>query len=141
MASPLRLLLLLAVLPASTVVAKAEVAPPPVRPSDASDEIVSIIQLVAAPERFDGKSVRVIGYLDIRFEGTALYLHREDDEYAVTKNGLLIHVPERWHKTPRGYVIVEATFEAPKHGHAGMFEGALLNVTRLDRWARRLTGR
>lgn len=137
----LRVLLLMMVLPASTADAKPKYVPPPVRPSEERADIVSMVQLIATPERFDGKTLQVVGFLDIEFEGTALYLHREDYEYAVYKNALSIQVPDRWLKTPPGYVIVEATFDASKHGHMGAFQGTLLNVTRLDRWGRRPTGR
>jgi hypothetical protein len=37
-----------------------------------------MIQLIANPQAWDGKHVRVIGFLRLEFEGDALYLHRED---------------------------------------------------------------
>src|SRR6266850_7297599 len=35
---------------------------------------VSLLELVARPELFDGKRVRVTGYVHLEFEGNALYL-------------------------------------------------------------------
>ena len=49
---------------------------------------VSIIELIANPSRFNKKPVRVLGYLDIEFEGEALYLHEEDYKHRLTRNGL-----------------------------------------------------
>lgn len=55
---------------------------------------VSLIQLIAQPEKFEGKRVRFIGFLRIEFEGNAIYLHREDFDHGITKNGLwLIFLP------------------------------------------------
>jgi hypothetical protein len=47
---------------------------------------VSMVQLLAAPEKFHGKLVGVFGFLRLEFEGDALYLHREDDTQGVTRN-------------------------------------------------------
>jgi hypothetical protein len=99
-----------------------------------------MLQLLAAPEKFVGRRVEVVGYLNIEFEGTALYVHREDFEQDIYKNAFWIDVPDRWLETPRGYVIVEARVDASNHGHRGLFSGALSDVTRLERWGR-LTGR
>lgn len=35
---------------------------------------VSLVELIARPEKFDGKRARFIGFLTILFEGTAIYL-------------------------------------------------------------------
>jgi len=35
---------------------------------------VSLIQFIAAPKEFDGKYVRVQGFVRIEHEGTAIYL-------------------------------------------------------------------
>ena len=48
---------------------------------------VSVIQLIATPEKFDGKLVSVTGYLVIGQElQTFLFLHREDAEHALDSN-------------------------------------------------------
>ena len=40
-------------------------------PDDAVED-VSIVQLIAQPEKFEGKRVRFIGFLRIEFEGNAI---------------------------------------------------------------------
>jgi hypothetical protein len=54
----------------------------------------SLIALIARPELYDGKVVRVIGFVRFEFEGNALYLSRLDYENAVSRNGLWIDPPD-----------------------------------------------
>jgi hypothetical protein len=97
---------------------------------------VSLLQLVATPTVFDGKRVRVVGFLRFEFEGDALYLHREDFDHRITKNAVWLDVQ----KTPEqgsfsgSYVLVEATFDAEGLGHGGLFSGTLRRVSRLQQW-------
>jgi hypothetical protein len=52
---------------------------------------VTLVQLIANPEKFDGRLIRVIGFLRLEFEGDVLYLHREDFEKQLTENGLWLN--------------------------------------------------
>ena len=102
----------------------------------------SIIELIARPELYDGKRVRVIGFVNFEFEGNGLYLSRDDWQNAVYRNGLWINAPAAYEtdsasssrKPNRQYVLVEATFRAGRGGHFGMWSGSLEQVTRLDSW-------
>ena len=38
----------------------------------------SLIELIARPELYDGKRVRVIGFVNLQFEGNGLYVSRGD---------------------------------------------------------------
>ena len=102
---------------------------------------VSLVQLIANPNQYDGKLVRVIGFCRLEFEGNALYLHREDFEMHIHKNGIWLQagwpVPENLVEMSDEYVIVEAVFSAERKGHFGMWSGSLEQVTRLDRWGPR----
>jgi hypothetical protein len=102
---------------------------------------VSLIRLIANPEAFDGKRVRVIAFLNLEFEGNALYVSRADSENNVSKNGVWIDVPEQVRKDARQYsdryVLVEGVFSAKDHGHLGVFSGALGKVSRVEVWSRR----
>ena len=99
---------------------------------------VSMVQLLATPERFDGKLVRVFGFLRLAFEGDALYLHREDDTQGLTRNALWVDRTEAMEreqeKLNAHYVLIEATFDAEDTGHMGLFGGALKKVTRTIPW-------
>jgi hypothetical protein len=101
---------------------------------------VSLIQLIANPQAYDGKKVRLIGFLRLEFEGNAIYLHKEDYEHGISENGLWIDVPHDMTKDQRElvntqYAICEAVFRASGHGHMDMFSGELTNVTRLEAWS------
>jgi len=52
---------------------------------------VSMINLIATPEKYQDKKVMVDGYINIEFEGTALYLHEEDYKNGITKNSISIN--------------------------------------------------
>lgn len=101
---------------------------------------VSMIQLIATPDKFHGKFVRVIGYLHLEFEGNGLYLHSEDHLASVSKNGLWFDGTLETRKKPKDftdqYVLVEGTFDAKSHGHMGMWSGTISNVTRVMPWRR-----
>ena len=52
---------------------------------DSGVEDVSMIQLIANPQVYDNKRVRITGFLHLEFEGDAIYLHREDFSYALKR--------------------------------------------------------
>ena len=97
---------------------------------------VSMYQLIVMPERFDGKRVRVDGYLHLEFEGNGLYAHKEDYDRFLSKNGVWIDVQSCGSGRSAGindhYVVVEATFNSEELGHLGLWSGTLSNVTRCD---------
>lgn len=99
-------------------------------------EDVSLVQLIASPIKHQGQNVRVIGYVKLEFEGTAIYLHQEDFSQGLTKNALWLDMtrPDGGASGFEGYAVVEGTFDSTKHGHMGLFSGAIEQVTRLDRW-------
>jgi hypothetical protein len=100
---------------------------------------VSIIQLITNPQQFDGKLVRVIGFMHLEFEGDAIYLHREDFEYSMEKNSLAIELSDSqgrsWRKLNDHYVIVEGRFSATAQGHFGVRAASLQDVIRLSDWS------
>jgi hypothetical protein len=99
---------------------------------------VSMIQLIANPEKYDGKMVRVIGFLRLEFEGNALYLHKEDYGHSLVGNDIWVNVSpemmENDQKLNNKYVLLEGIFDAKRHGHMGMFAGELGNIKRAEPW-------
>jgi hypothetical protein len=77
-------------------------------PTDAS-----LIELIANPERYRGRWVRVIGYAVMEFEGTAIFIHEEDYSRAILRNGLWLDVDLSgpFAFPGPGYAIVEARFD------------------------------
>jgi hypothetical protein len=109
---------------------------PQIHASEPQD--VSVIQLIANAPQWHGKLVRVIGFCRLEFEGNALYLHQEDFERSISKNGIWLElgwpVPEKYRTLTDEYVLVEAVFDAQGQGHMGMFSGLLRDIRRLERW-------
>jgi hypothetical protein len=99
---------------------------------------VSMVQLISNPEKFNGKVVRVIGFLRIEFEGNVLYMHREDYDYAILGNGVWVDLPEfslkNKDRVNLKYVILVGQFSSKDRGHMGMWSGSFNNVQRLERW-------
>ena len=85
---------------------------------------VSIIRLIATPEKYQGSYVRIIGFVRLEFEGNAIYLSKDDERYAVYRNGLWLNVPgEVWANAKQydgKFCLLEGTFNSANHGHRGM---------------------
>jgi hypothetical protein len=102
---------------------------------------VSMVQLIANPQQYDGTAIRLIAFLNLEFEGDALYLHREDFEKSIPLNGIWISLTDQQahasKKLSGGYVLIEGTFSAKDRGHLGMFSGSVQTITRIQSWERR----
>ena len=99
---------------------------------------VSLVQLIASPKGYNGKIVRLIGFVRLEFEGDAIYLHQEDYKHSISKNGLWIDVTEDMEKRKTAldqkYVLIEGTFDAKMTGHFGMWSGSIQKITRCQVW-------
>lgn len=103
---------------------------------------VSLINLIASPDDFHSKKVRVIGVSVIEFEGNSLYLGRDDILNGVTKNSVwlspnfkaLEKKEENLAENNGQYALVEGIFNKNNLGHMGLFSGAIENVTRFQPW-------
>ena len=105
------------------------------RSTKPSPQNVSIIQLIATPEKYDGKLVRVVGVGNLEFEGNAIHLSKEDLSYG-THNPIWLDfrnnttIPYEGAKQYNGkYVIVEGIF---KNDYSGLFHGAITDITRYE---------
>lgn len=99
---------------------------------------VSIIRLIATPEAYDGKPVRVIGYARIVFEGSAVYIHAEDDKRSIAKNGVWLDIGKtglnKYRSMDGKYVLIEGRFDAKNNGHHDAFSGTIENINRFEIW-------
>ncbi len=97
---------------------------------------VSLIELIANPEQFDGKPVRIIGYIHREFEGNGIYLHRDDEEQGIYANGLWVEFANGLEVADcqDRYVLIEGTFDARRRGHMGMWSGTVRDITRCMPW-------
>jgi len=110
--------------------------------ADQSAKSVSLVSLIANPEAYDGKSVRVIGAFQLAFEGNQLCLHKADLIHGLSSNCLWIEpnlakLGVSYAKLAEfngKYVLVEGTFVQGNHGHMGMFSGAITPIWRVTLW-------
>ena len=99
-------------------------------------ERVSIAALIADPEKHDGKRVQLVGFLNIEFEGHALYFDQNSFEHLIFKNGLWLALTEqeiKKYQTLSGkYVVITGTFDATDQGHRGNWSGSLKQLTEIQ---------
>jgi hypothetical protein len=104
---------------------------------------VSIINLIATPEKYHGKKIQIIGYLHLEFEGDAIYLNKEDYLHSIMANGLWVNFSDKITKTKNlkdyndNYVIILGTFNMDSNGHMGLWSGTMDDIIRLDFWGQR----
>lgn len=104
---------------------------------------VSLINLISNPEKFNGKSIRVEGFLIVSFESTILYFHKEDYDYGLYQNGIWIEISKddiassKFGNLNKRYVLLEGTFDATNNGHFGKYVGGVERITRAEVLARR----
>jgi hypothetical protein len=107
---------------------------PPVASAPVSE--VSIQELVVAPDKFNGARVRVIAPCRIEFEGSALYATEEAQETHNAHQAVWLQLnwpllPDRRALNGR-YVLVEGRFVSGSQGQEGLFQGAIVDVMRLE---------
>lgn len=98
---------------------------------------VSLISLIANPEKYYGQKIRAIGYLHLEFEGNGLYLHKEDYDHGIDKNALWVDIDTRakiqgLKRYSNHYVLIEGTFDGNSKGHMAMNSGSISNITRVE---------
>jgi hypothetical protein len=101
-------------------------------------EYTTLIEVIANQSAYNGKRIRVIGYLNLEFEGDGLYLDKASFDAAI-HNAVWVERPNWLGETDaralsKGYALVEGTFTTRHDGHMGMFAGAISEVTRIERW-------
>lgn len=116
------------------VVCSSETATAPTRPP-----VVSIVQLIATPEKFDGKLVSVIGFLRLEHEGYLLYLGKEDYDNVVLANALWVDATEEMGKNREKlelkYVKIVGTFRAG-HEKRNLFSpGGITDIKNCQFWS------
>lgn len=100
---------------------------------------VTMLQLITAPEKYDGEFVRVIGVSSYDFEKSCITLSKEDLKYNIG-NSIWIELGEKVvsseeFKLYNGeYVIVEGFFDKDDCGHLGQYCGSIKSINRYELW-------
>jgi hypothetical protein len=101
--------------------------------------VVSLIQLIATPERFDGKKVVVVGFLRLEHEANLLYLNKDDYDNVVLANTMWIDVTEAMgrdrDKLTLKYARIEGTFRAGNRTKNSTSAGGITDITSCKFWS------
>src|SRR5688500_11478518 len=102
---------------------------------------LSLVYLLAHPADFHGKRVQVVGFIHLEFEGDAIYLHREDSDAGLLKNGLWVAFRDstREHAGLLNdrYALIEGKFSATNRGHLGLWGGSIGDISHIVAWPSR----
>lgn len=104
------------------------------------DYNISMLRLIVTPEKYHNKTVQIIGYLNLEFEGNAIYFHKEDYDNGLSENAMWVNFSDDLAKKTdlkkynKKYVIIVGKFDMNSKGHMGMFGGTIKNISRLDVW-------
>lgn len=105
----------------------------------------SLVKLIATPDKFDGRRIIVTGFMNVEFEGNAIYLHKDDFENNLFSNGLWINLNDQQKKEidslnlNKNYVLLEGTFNSSGNGHFGLWSGEINEITDIKKQQGRQT--
>lgn len=105
--------------------------------TDEKPQPLSLIRLIANPDKFDGRRVRLAGYLDYNGIDTSvgLYVSETDGRNFMISESIDFHLDEATAKKfIRRYVILNATFHAPKGNGSEFLNGSLDHISNLKTW-------
>lgn len=95
----------------------------------------SIINIIANPQKHNGKLVQVKGFIHVEVENSAIYITEEDYNYGITKNSIWLEISRdeinKFDKNDK-YVVIEGFFDMKNEGNEGNYSGSLTNITKLN---------
>jgi hypothetical protein len=100
---------------------------------------LSVLQLIASPEKYDGKSVAVVGYLELQTDNDVIYLHREDRDFGLYANSLSVKFEPRLTSEEKAmfnlhYVYVYGKFDASDKGPWSDMAGSIKQAEAVLLW-------
>jgi hypothetical protein len=113
---------------------------------DKSADRVSLIKLIANPDKFNNKRVQTFGVVYFAHESSSIFLTYDDYKNYVTCNGLKLNLsndPDMYHNQMKKYskyngkyVIIEGTFLKPigKNSAHRACSGNLMDIDWLSEW-------
>ena len=105
--------------------------------TDVKARSLSLIRLLANPGNFDGRRLQLCGYLDYNGIDTSvgLYVSENDGRNFMISESIDLHLDEATAgKLARRYVILNATFHAPKGNGSEFLNGFLDHISDLKAW-------
>jgi hypothetical protein len=102
---------------------------------------VSMIQLIATPERFDGKLISVVGFLGVDPEDARLYVSEEDYKRYIPGNGVWIDENKQMQRDIEQidlhYVTIVGVFKQkglPRHMAVGGGDSGISDIRQCLPW-------
>lgn len=98
---------------------------------------VSIINLIATPEKYHDKKVLISGFLNIEFESDYIYLNKSDFENSIYKNAIGVDLDQKFRDSiihdcrNKSYVILEGTFKKIINDYYQPDCGTITKITRI----------
>lgn len=98
----------------------------------------SLVQLIATPEKFEGKTVSVVGFLVLTPERSVLYMRDEDYKHSILMNGIWVErndiVKKNIAQLKLKYVKMVGVFST-KISNAGFLAGGITDVQQCIPWS------
>ncbi len=100
---------------------------------------ISIIRVLANPQEFEGKRIAVVGFLVLHKDGNMLYLHREDEEMGLYKNGFTVDfdsplTPDDIARMNMHYVYLGGVYDTHYQGPGLGSSGTIKNAVNVVLW-------
>jgi hypothetical protein len=100
----------------------------------------SLLQLIANPEKYDGRLVSIVGYLTFGQEGDGLYLHKEDYENGIDADGLVVERTRQMLKDREklydNYVLIVGVFQRQELPAIYISTGRITDIQKCELWSR-----
>ena len=100
----------------------------------------SFAALLANPDRYHGKKIRLEGFLHVEFEGNAIYSSKDHADHLITHEAFWVSFdkvaipfegivgPKEFH---RRWVMIEGTFDKNRRGHLSGWSGEINDIDRV----------
>lgn len=93
----------------------------------------SLVEVLANPKKFHGKTIKFHGVVNIAFEENAVYLSKEHRVHKVTSCGLWLEltpeISEKIKWSDGMYCYIEGVFDASNNGHMGLWRGSVSKIS------------
>jgi len=101
---------------------------------------VGMIALLALPQKYNGKTITTIGFLNIGRlrEDDSLWLHEDDGKFSLYKNSFALDLSDDQRKQflhlNHTYVLITGTLHSEGPEGTKMNSGIIVSITQLDGW-------
>ena len=98
------------------------------------DDHISMIQLIASPEKYENKLVQISGYCINEPEGPVLFLSEEFANQLLYENSIFIRLQKDasfFSDLNKQWIMIEGRYEQDNRGPQGLFSGTLTNIQRV----------